>query len=400
MKKTAVALLALGVTSVAVAAPTANNFYFGGKVGQSQYHKTVRLADNNVNKTNHKGDGTTYGFFLGYRLNDHLALELGYQKFANNEYTRNYTVTTATASTREAAAASADSSSETIKGTFAHKAKAVDLSLKANQFIGDKVNVYAGAGVAAVFNKLDKGLLSYTENKNAEVKKTQVAPVVSVGAEYYFADSFAVGVEFKNYFRSYASKGVNEVTTSTNNTSTTKESAAVVNGNEDQYNTKRGFYRPNVQTLQLTGTYVFGQGKTVEVAPVPAPVVTAEKFELSADLLFAYNSYKLSNNAVKAFEGVLSRYNSAKSVNGVTVEGYADRTGSEKYNLALSQKRAQSVTDYLVANGVKPELVTTTGRGETTEKSGGCYDVKNKTKLRACLAPDRRVDVTISGVLK
>lgn len=369
MKKTAVTLLALGVTSVAFAAPTAENFYFGGKLGQSSYHKTVRLtneSDKTANAALHSNSGTAYGLYAGYRFNDWFSTELGWTKFADNKYTVK--------------------SGEKETAVLAHKANALDLTAKFNQFFSDKFNVYAGLGLSAVFNKLDKGLLTYGANTEKRLSKTTVAPALSAGLEYYFVDSFAVGVEYKTYLRSFSTSG------------RAKEgSYAVLAGSDAKSHTNRYNYRPNVQLFQATASYVFGQGK----APVvEAPVVTAEKFELDADVLFATNKYELSSQAEQAFSGVLAKYNAAKKVDGVRVEGYADRTGSEKYNLQLSQKRAQSVANYLVAQGVDASLVTATGLGETTAKSGGCYDVKNKQKLRECLAPDRRVDVTISGVLK
>jgi outer membrane protein OmpA-like peptidoglycan-associated protein len=46
------------------------------------------------------------------------------------------------------------------------------------------------------------------------------------------------------------------------------------------------------------------------------------------------------------------------------VAGYADSTGDEQYNLELSQRRAQSARDYLVAKGVGGERLTAVGYGE------------------------------------
>jgi outer membrane protein OmpA-like peptidoglycan-associated protein len=50
----------------------------------------------------------------------------------------------------------------------------------------------------------------------------------------------------------------------------------------------------------------------------------------------------------------------------VTVEGYTDSTGSESTNLALSQRRAQSVRDFLVARGVPLERLKAEGKGESS----------------------------------
>ena len=49
----------------------------------------------------------------------------------------------------------------------------------------------------------------------------------------------------------------------------------------------------------------------------------------------------------------------------ITVEGFADPAGSPRYNLALSQRRANSVRDYLVAQGLSDGLLRTIGYGET-----------------------------------
>ncbi len=49
----------------------------------------------------------------------------------------------------------------------------------------------------------------------------------------------------------------------------------------------------------------------------------------------------------------------------IQVTGHTDSTGSAEYNLQLSQKRAQSVAQYLVAQGVAPNRVMARGMGES-----------------------------------
>jgi outer membrane protein OmpA-like peptidoglycan-associated protein len=49
----------------------------------------------------------------------------------------------------------------------------------------------------------------------------------------------------------------------------------------------------------------------------------------------------------------------------VEVRGHTDDAGSEASNLDLSQRRAESVRDYLVSNGISPEKLTAVGKGET-----------------------------------
>lgn len=49
----------------------------------------------------------------------------------------------------------------------------------------------------------------------------------------------------------------------------------------------------------------------------------------------------------------------------VEIGGHSDSTGSDRYNLQLSEKRAQSVRDYLISRGVPAEQLTATGYGES-----------------------------------
>jgi outer membrane protein OmpA-like peptidoglycan-associated protein len=50
----------------------------------------------------------------------------------------------------------------------------------------------------------------------------------------------------------------------------------------------------------------------------------------------------------------------------VSIEGYTDSRGADDMNMKLSQDRANTVKDYLVSQGVKPEKVRSVGRGEAS----------------------------------
>jgi outer membrane protein OmpA-like peptidoglycan-associated protein len=47
------------------------------------------------------------------------------------------------------------------------------------------------------------------------------------------------------------------------------------------------------------------------------------------------------------------------------VEGHTDSVGTEEYNLALSDRRAKAVFDYLSSRGVDPARVSSVGKGES-----------------------------------
>lgn len=71
----------------------------------------------------------------------------------------------------------------------------------------------------------------------------------------------------------------------------------------------------------------------------------------------------------------------------ILLEGHTDATGSEEYNLKLSRERAQSVSNYLVGQGVAASRLTTAGYGESQPVAGN--DTAEGRQL------NRRVEVVI-----
>jgi outer membrane protein OmpA-like peptidoglycan-associated protein len=53
----------------------------------------------------------------------------------------------------------------------------------------------------------------------------------------------------------------------------------------------------------------------------------------------------------------------------IEINGHTDNIGSDQYNLNLSEKRANSVTDYLVENGIANQRLVAKGYGETMPKA-------------------------------
>ena len=93
------------------------------------------------------------------------------------------------------------------------------------------------------------------------------------------------------------------------------------------------------------------------------PLGSGTKLRMPDDQLFNYDSADLQANAMSQLQklGTLIKRNPKATF---TVEGYTDSLGSPDYNLELSQRRADSVKDYLVnVMGINPAQIETKGYG-------------------------------------
>ena len=191
----------------------------------------------------------------------------------------------------------------------------------------------------------------------------EVAPFVGAGVQYAVTKNFGVRVGYDYYFN--------------------------VVDDKDQADTDIGLLYAGLQ-------FTFG-GSEPAPAPAPAPQTVTENFTLDAATLFPFDGSSLCEEGVKAVNDVVDSVN-AKNIQNAAydVKGYTDRIGSEAYNQTLSEKRAQAVADQLQAAGVAPEQLTVTGMGEADPVSTGCEGLRGN-KLIDCLAPDRRVELAVTG---
>ncbi|MFK2932325.1 OmpA family protein [Dyella agri] len=132
-------------------------------------------------------------------------------------------------------------------------------------------------------------------------------------------------------------------------------------------------------------------------APTPAPVaMPSQPIRLSSDALFAFDRSTLTPQGRGKLSDLLAQVQSASQIEDIMIVGYTDRIGSDRYNLALSQRRAEAVRDYLAAQGVPANAMRTEGRGKS-DPLARCSN-RNRAALIACLAPNRRVE--LSGVVR
>ena len=84
-------------------------------------------------------------------------------------------------------------------------------------------------------------------------------------------------------------------------------------------------------------------------------------------LLFKINSSTLSDSAKSSLTKVAGVFTEYPETN-ILVEGHTDDTGSDSYNMTLSQARAHAVANYLESKGVTANRFTVKWYGETQPK--------------------------------
>lgn len=145
--------------------------------------------------------------------------------------------------------------------------------------------------------------------------------------------------------------------------------------------------------LVTAGIAIAIGGRAAAAAPV------TRTYELSADALFAFNKSNLSSQGVTTINTFASDLGRS-SYTAVRVAGHTDPIGSDAFNQALSERRAGTVQDQLVTQGVPANQITAVGYGESQLKvtEAECAGAKSRAALIDCLQPNRRVEVTVEGM--
>ena len=355
MKKTAIALVVAGLAaaSVAQAAPQENTFYAGAKVGQASFHDGIK-----DNLGSYHRNSVTYGVFGGYQVlnrdNLGLAVELGYDDFGRVKF------------------------KDAGKVVFKHTNHGAHLSLKGSYGLGgltsalEGLDVYGRAGVALV--RSDYKFYDVTNGgariHDAGRHSLRTSGMFAAGVEYALPSlpELALRLEYQWLTR------VGKLRT------------------EDRPNSSVD-YNPWIGSINAGLSYRFGQG----AAPVVAPEVVSKTFNLSSDVTFAFGKANLKPQAKATLDGIYGEIAQVNNAN-VAVAGYTDRIGKDAPNVKLSQRRADSVANYLVAKGVPAQNISAVGHGKANPVTGStCDAVKGRKALIACLAPDRRVEIAVNG---
>ena len=102
-------------------------------------------------------------------------------------------------------------------------------------------------------------------------------------------------------------------------------------------------------------------------------------------VFFAYDSSQVNPEEAGKCEEV-ARLLNKREYEGVIVEGHGDERGSREYNLALGERRALAVRDYLISLGVDPSKIQTKSYGEEMPDDPGHDEGAWRKNRRAVFA--------------
>jgi OOP family OmpA-OmpF porin len=362
------ALVALAAITSPLAMADDSGWYGGASVGQSR----AKIDDPRIiggllqdgfttNSINDDDRDTGYKLFGGYQFNPNFSLEGGYFDLGKFGFTAN----------------------TTPAGTLNGNIRLRGLNLDAVGFlpITEKFSAFGRVGLDyadASDSFTGTGLVDVA---NPDPSKRDANYKLGLGLQYNFNESLGMRVEAERY-------RIND---------------AVGNKGDIDLVSVGLVYRFGEKTPPAVPRIVAPEPVVVTPAPqlaaAIAPPLPPTKVVFSADSLFDFDKETLKPEGKDALEKFSADLKGA-DVGVITVTGHTDRIGLHAYNMKLSMRRAESVKTYLVkSTAISADKIEAKGvdGADPITKPGECKGEKITKELVACLQPDRRVEVEVSG---
>jgi OOP family OmpA-OmpF porin len=123
--------------------------------------------------------------------------------------------------------------------------------------------------------------------------------------------------------------------------------------------------------------------------PPPAPPAPVrEKVTYAADAFFDFDKYALKPEGKAKLDDLVSKM-AGMNLEVIIGVGHTDNIGTKEYNLKLSERRANTVKEYLVSKGVEKNRIYTEGKGFA--------DPVASNKTAEGRAKNRRVEIEMVG---
>jgi outer membrane protein OmpA-like peptidoglycan-associated protein len=128
-----------------------------------------------------------------------------------------------------------------------------------------------------------------------------------------------------------------------------------------------------------------GPGAEMSTVVTP-PLLLKKTISLESDVVFEFDKSDIKANASNDLKKVTAALNEVDFFSEILIVGHTCDMGSDEYNLALSERRADSVRDFLQQAGLKDVQIRTEGHGEREPRVANSSDA-NRSR-------NRRVDIT------
>lgn len=323
--------LVLAGMVVPAAATDPSGWYLGAGAGQSRAKIAEReiredLFASGFTTTEFKDGDRDFGYklYVGNRFNRHLALEGGYFDLGKFDYT----ATTVPAGTME--------------GQLAFRGWNIDLL---GIFpVSERLAVFSKIGLHHSKAKVDFAGSGAVNVLNPRFSKTDTNYKLGVGLQYRITDALGLRLEYERYRMDDAVGNTGDLDLL---------SAGLV------YHFGRAAPAP---APRPAATAPPAPEPALVVAPLP---IATEQYCSLLDIQFEVDQDEIQRAEREKLAVVgtfLERYPQTSAV----IEGHTDNVGSAERNLQLSQRRAQSVVDYLVRqNRIDRARLRAVGHGET-----------------------------------
>ncbi|RST47792.1 OmpA family protein [Variovorax sp. MHTC-1] len=366
-------LAGVGALIATTALGQEGGYYYGGlSVGQSHSRIdderiTAGLLGAGLSTTSMSLDehDAAFKLFGGYQFNRYLALEGGY--FNLGKF--GYMATTSPAGT--------------LHGKI--KLQGLNLDVVGTLPLSERFSAIGRVGVQVANARDSFSGTGTVQVLNPSPSKRDTNYKFGVGLQYEFSPSFLVRGEVERY-------RINDAV-----------------GNKGDINLfsvtlvfPLGRVPAPTPRAAVASTYIAAAPEPASAAAAPEPVVAvpSRRVSFSADSLFNFDQSTLRPEGRAALDQFMTDLTGTQ-FDVIDVEGHTDRLGSAAYNRKLSLRRAESVKGYLTTNGqIAAAKVSAVGKGESAPvtRLEVCTGNRPSRTLIACLQPDRRVEVEVSGI--
>jgi len=140
-------------------------------------------------------------------------------------------------------------------------------------------------------------------------------------------------------------------------------------------------------SMNVTEETVYsGDVKTVQASSTDNEDISYDSQAIfaNATVYFDFDKTNLTSKSLQTLKSVVDALNDNSQLN-IVLSGHADERGTREYNLALGQRRADTVSQYLILNGVESNRIITKSYGEERPIANG--------QDEASYAKNRRVQI-------